>query len=138
FPPMLVFALSMQFGGAQPTAIKKGVSPDLFFPGMMAYIVLMLMAPAYNNFAYEGRGMQTYFMVPVRFRDILIAKNFVTIVVLSTEILACTGILRWRSGLPPLPIFLATMTALVFAVIGQLTIANWSSLTFPKKMEFGK
>jgi hypothetical protein len=30
------------------------------------------------------------------------------------------------------------MSALVFAVVGQLTIANWSSLTFPKKMEFGK
>jgi len=26
----------------------------------------------------------------------------------------------------------------LFAVIGQLAIANWSSLSFPKKMEIGK
>lgn len=138
FPPVMSFLFSMYFGGASPTAVKHAVSPDMFFPGMMAYLTLMLMAPSYNNFAYEGRGMQTYFMVPVKFRDILLAKNFVTIAVLTGEIGVCVALLKWRVGLPPLPVFLATMGALVFAVAGQLTIANWSSLTFPKKMEFGK
>src|SRR5262249_49003338 len=38
FPPMLVLLFSWQFGGAHPTALKHGVSPDLFFPGMMAYL----------------------------------------------------------------------------------------------------
>jgi len=138
FPPMLVLLFSMQFGGAHPTAFKHGLSPDLFFPGMMAYLTLMLMAPSFNSFAYEGRGMQTYFMLPVRFRDILIAKNFVTVIIMSAEITLCIAVLRWRVGLPPLPMFLGTIGALVFAVAGQLTIANWSSLRFPKKMEFGK
>ena len=138
FPPMLVLLFSMQFGGAHPTTVKHAVSPSLFFPGMMAYLTLMLMAPSYNNFAYEGRGMQTYFMLPVRFRDILMAKNVVTVAVLAGEIAVCIALLKWRVGLPPLPVFLATIGALIFAVVGQLTIANWSSLTFPKKMEFGK
>jgi ABC-2 type transport system permease protein len=138
FPPMLVLLFSMQFGGAHPTALRRGVSPDLFFPGMMAYLTLMLMAPSYNNFAYEGRGMQTYFMLPVKFRDVLMGKNVVTVSVLAAEIAACIVLLQWRVGLPALPVFLATMGALIFAVAGQLTIANWSSLTFPKKMEFGK
>jgi ABC-2 type transport system permease protein len=138
FPPMIVLLFSMQFGGAHPTALKHATPTELFFPGMMAYLTLMLMAPAYNNFAYEGRGMQTYFMVPVKFRDILMAKNLVTVAVMTGEISICVTLLKWRAGLPPLPVFLATMGALVFAVAGQLTIANWSSLTFPKKMEFGK
>jgi len=138
FPPMLVLLFTMQFGGAHPTALKRGVSPEFFFPGMMAYLTLMLMAPSYNSFAYEGRGMQTYFMLPLRFRDVLMGKNFVTVSVLCAEIAVCIGLLRWRAGLPSLPVFLATMGALIFAVAGQLTIANWSSLTFPKKMEFGR
>ena len=137
-PPLLVLLFTMQFGGAHPTSIKHGVSPVLFFPGMMAYLVLMLMAPSYNSFAFEGRGMQTYFMVPVRFRDILIGKNLMTVSLLSFEIALCVVMLAWRVGLPPWPIFFATISALIFAVVGQLTIANWSSLTFPKKMEFGK
>lgn len=138
FPPMLVLLFTLQFGGAHPTALKRGVSPDFFFPGMMAYLTLILMAPAYNNLAYEGRGMQTYFMVPVKFRDVLMGKNFVTVSVLAAEIAVSIGLLQWRAGLPELPVFWATMAALIFAVAGQLTIANWSSLTFPRKMEFGK
>jgi hypothetical protein len=137
-PLLLALLFTMQFGGAHPTALKHGVSPELFFPGMMAYLTLILMAPAYNNFAYEGRGMQTYFMLPVRLSDVLMAKNFVTVTVLTVEIGLCVALLKWRVGLPPLPVFLATIGALIFAVVGQLTIANWSSLTFPKKMEFGK
>jgi len=136
-PPLLVLLFSMQFGGAHPTT-KHAISTDLFFPGMMAYLTLILMAPSFNSFAYEGRGMQTYFMLPVRFRDILMAKNMVTLAILTGEIAFCVALLKWRVGLPPNPIFFATICALIFAVTGQLTIANWSSLKFPKKMEFGK
>jgi ABC-2 type transport system permease protein len=136
-PPMLVLLFSAQFGGAHPMS-NHPVSPTYFFPGMMAYLVLMLMAPSYNSFAFEGRGMQTYFMVPVKFRDVLLGKNLMTLVIMAFEISLSVAVLQWRVGLPPLSVFLATMSALVFAVVGQLTIANWSSLTFPKKMDFGK
>ncbi|HLZ12596.1 MAG TPA: hypothetical protein VKP58_08425 [Candidatus Acidoferrum sp.] len=138
FPPMLVFLFTIYFSGPHPTSVKHAFSPDLFFPAMMAYVTLMLMAPSFNCFAYEGRGMQTYFMLPVPFRDILLAKNFLTVFIMTAEITVCIALLKWRVGLPPLPVFLATIGALIFAVAGQLTIANWSSLTFPKKMEFGK
>src|SRR5579871_3455744 len=136
-PPMLVLLFSAQFGGPHPLS-KHPISPTYFFPGMMAYLVLVLMAPSYNSFAFEGRGMQTYFMVPVKFRDILIGKNLMNVAIMVFEIALCVVVLQWRVGLPPAPIFFATMSALVFAVVGQLTIANWSSLTFPKKMDFGK
>jgi hypothetical protein len=110
----------------------------MFFPGIMAYLVLMLMAPAYNAFAYEGRGVQTYFSAPLKFRDVLLGKNLVQISILAFEILLCTIVLGLRIGLPAAPVFVATLTALVFVVVGQLSIANWSSLSFPRKLEFGQ
>lgn len=33
---------------------------------------------------------------------------------------------------------MATLAAIVFNVTGQLAIANWSSLTFPRKLNFGQ
>jgi hypothetical protein len=48
------------------------------------------------------------------------------------------GLLTFRVGWPGTPMFLATITAGAFALSGQLAIANWSSLSFPKKMEIGK
>jgi hypothetical protein len=56
----------------------------------------------------------------------------------SFELILSLGLLTWRIGWPGTPIFAATILAGVFAVVGQLAIANWSSLSFPKKMELGK
>ena len=32
----------------------------------------------------------------------------------------------------------ATCAAIIFTIVGQLSVANWSSITFPRKMEFGQ
>jgi ABC-2 type transport system permease protein len=135
-PPLLVLLFSYQFGSKHPW-IPGGVSPDLFFPGMMGYLMLMLMMPAYNCFAYEGRGIQTYFTAPLRFRDVFLGKNLVHALVLIFEVIVALGVLAMRVGLPSPPSLVATLAALVFAVTGQFSIANWTSLSFPRKMEFG-
>jgi ABC-2 type transport system permease protein len=135
-PPLLVLLFSYQFVSKHPW-IPGGVSPDLFFPGMMGYLMLMLMMPAYNCFAYEGRGIQTYFTAPLRFRDVFLGKNLVHALVLIFEVIVALGILAMRVGLPSPPALVATLAALVFAVTGQFSIANWASLSFPRKMEFG-
>jgi ABC-2 type transport system permease protein len=137
-PPLLVLLFTSQFGGKHPTVPIKGVSSDTFFPGMIAYLILILMAPAYNSFAYEGRGIQTFFTAPLRFRDVFLGKNLVLVTVLAFEFALAMGMLTWRLGLPSTPRLVATLAAIVFTVVGQLTIANWSSLSFPRKLEFGK
>jgi ABC-2 type transport system permease protein len=136
-PPILVFALISQYSLLHFMG-SKGVSPELFFPGLMAYIVLILMAPAYNSFAYENAGVQTYFTAPLRFRVVLLGKNFVQVALIVTELTLCIAAFCYRVGPPSAPIFLATLTGIVFTVIGQLSIANWSSLSFPRKLAFGQ
>ena len=137
-PPLLILIFSMNFAGGNPTVGGKGVSAEMFFPGMMAYLILILMAPAYNSFAYEGRGIQTYFTAPLRFRDILLGKNLMLVSVLSLEISLSLAMLAWRVGLPSAHMLFATCAAIIFTIVGQLTVANWSSITFPRKMEFGQ
>jgi len=137
-PPLLILIFSMNFAGRHPTVGGKGVSAEMFFPGMMAYLILILMAPAYNSFAYEGRGIQTYFTAPVRFRDVFLGKNLMLVSILSLEIALSLAMLTWRVGLPSAHMLVATCAAIIFTVVGQLTIANWSSITFPRRMEFGQ
>jgi hypothetical protein len=116
----------------------KGVSAELFFPGLMGYIILILMAPAYNSFAYENTGVQTYFTAPLTFRNVFLGKNFVQVCLLSAELTLCIIAFSYRVGLPSAPVFVATLAAILFTVIGQLSIANWSSLSFPRKLAFGQ
>jgi hypothetical protein len=137
-PPLLVFLFSSQFDGKHPTVSHRGISPEMFFPGIMAYLVLILLAPAYNSFAYEGRGIQTYFTSPAQFRNVFLGKNLLLVLVLAIEIALAIIVFAFRVGLPAAPRFLATLAAIVFVVVGQLSIANWSSLSFPRKLEFGQ
>ena len=136
-PPIMVMFFTMQFG--RGSMLKEhALKPELFFPGMMAYLILILLSPAYNAFAYEGKGIQAYFMAPVRFQDVLLGKNLFLVGLVAFELALALVLLTWRVGWPGMPMFAATIMAGAFAVAGQLTIANWSSLSFPKKMELGK
>ena len=137
-PPLLILIFSMNFAGRHPAVGGRGISAEMFFPGMMAYLILILMAPAYNSFAYEGRGIQTYFTAPLRFRDVLLGKNLMLVSVLSVEIALSFAMLAWRVGWPSPHMLVATCAAIIFTIVGQLTVANWSSITFPRKMEFGQ
>jgi ABC-2 type transport system permease protein len=137
-PPVMVMFFSVQFAGSNSQLKEHGLAPQMFFPAVMAYLILMLLSPAYNSFAFEGHGIQSYFMAPVRMRDVLVGKNLFLVSVVAVELVISLGVLVWRIGFPGFPLLLSTIAAAAFAVIGQLTIANWSALSFPKKMEIGK
>lgn len=137
-PPMLILIFSAQLSGTRPRGSGFHMSSEMLFPGIMAYLVLILMGPAYNCFAFEGRGIQTYFMAPLRFREVFLGKNLMLLSVLAVEMVLSLAMLAWRLGPPSPPVFVATVTAIVFAVAGQLTLANWSSLNFPRRLEFGQ
>lgn len=137
-PPAQVFLFTSQFGGKGPLHFGgKGFSSDFLFPGMMAYTILVLMGPAYNAFAYESRGIQTYFTAPLKFADVFAGKNIVMAATIAIEVLICGSVLGWRIGWPSVPTLVATLFALAFTVAAQLPIANWASLSFPRKLEFG-
>jgi hypothetical protein len=104
---------------------------------MMGYLLLMLMMPIYNSFAYESRGIQTYFTAPLRFRDVFLGKNLIHVAILAFEASLATALLAWRVGLPSLPVLVATLVGAVFAAAGQFSLANWTSLSFPRRLEFG-
>jgi ABC-2 type transport system permease protein len=137
-PPVLVFALISQATVLRISRAKDGISPELVFPALVAYILLILMAPAYNSFAYENTGVLTYFTAPLQFRNVFLGKNFVQVVLVALELTLCIAAFCYHVGRPSAPIFTATLAAVVFTVVGQLSIANWSSLSFPRKLAFGQ
>jgi ABC-2 type transport system permease protein len=137
-PPFMILVFTLQGGGRHHGVSVMGASRSAFFPGMMGYLILVLMSPAYNCFAYEGRGIQTYFMSPVRFREVFLGKNLMMGAVLGLEIALSILVFSLRVGLPGAPVVTATLLAIVFTSVGQFAIANWSSLTFPRKLSFGQ
>lgn len=137
-PLVFVILFATQFSGRHPVATKHPLSPDLFFPGMMGYLILILTSPAYNSFAFDGKGIQAYFTAPVSFREVFLGKNLVQLAVSFFELTLSIVAFSYVVGLPSPPVFVATLAAIVFVISGQLAIANWSSLNFPRKLNFGQ
>ena len=139
-PLVLVLVFSGQGTQFRPPGAHGGaphISHDWLFPAAMGYVLLLMMGPAYNCFGWDGRGIQTLFAAPVRFRDVLLGKNFVLVLALLIEAALTAMVLTLRSGLPRPPVLAGTCAALIFATLGQLVIANWASLKFPRRLEFG-
>ena len=109
---------------------------DLAFPIGAAYALLILSNLTYNSFGVEGGGIQFLFVSPVRFREILVAKNLAQGAVLALEVaLVWTGAsLMFRP--PGFSITLATLAGTLFAAFVNFTAGNLLSLYAPKKFDF--
>jgi ABC-2 type transport system permease protein len=111
-------------------------APDLAFPVGAAYSLLILTNLVYNNLGADASGIQFYFVSPVRFRQILLAKNLAHACVLALE-----TILVWLAVClvfrpPSLGVTLATLSGIFFALLVNLAVGNTLSISSPKKIDY--
>lgn len=112
-------------------------APDLAFPIGAAYALLLLTNLVYNSLGADAAGVQFFFAAPVRFRDVLLAKNLAHSTVLVFEIfLVWIGVcLMFQSPSPA--ITFATLAGVLFALPVNLMAGNLLSLYSPRKFDFG-
>jgi ABC-2 type transport system permease protein len=127
-------SMPSRHGGASPFSRFNG---SFAYPGSVAYLFLLIMNFCPNNLAYEGRGIERYFLSPIRFRDVMLAKNLFHGTLVTLEALLVLGVLTVMGHPPPLLIILATWAALPFAALMHFGVGNWLSLQYPRRFEFG-
>jgi ABC-2 type transport system permease protein len=139
-PLILIVFFSMtasmpsRHGGASPFSRFNG---SYAYPGAVAYLFLLIMNFCPNNLAYEGRGIERYFLAPIKFRDVMLAKNLFHGTLVGLEALLVLGVLTAMGHTPGLLVILATWAALPFAALMHFGVGNWLSLQYPRKFEFG-
>jgi len=130
---------SMQGGGS------SHVARDFFSYGSawiatggILYVFLLLAGLSCNLFALEEGGMRTLVLSPIDRRKILIGKNIAVTVIAAvfSTVLMTVNALVFRDFTPQVILF-AVFSFVIFASLVGV-IGNWFSITFPKRMEFGK
>ncbi len=106
------------------------------FPLGLAYAVLILSNLMYNCFGTEGVGIQFYFVAPVRFRQILLAKNLI-----HGSLIAFEACLLWVAVYlvlhrPTIGMTLATLAGALFAALMNFSVGDLFSLYSPKKFDY--
>lgn len=112
-------------------------APDFAFPIGAAYALLMLTNLVYNNFGADGVGVQFYFVSPVRFREIVLAKNLVHATILAFEMILVWIVVCLLYRPPSLDYTLATIAGVLFAAPVNIMVGNLLSIYTPKKFDFG-
>jgi ABC-2 type transport system permease protein len=110
-------------------------APDLAFPIAAAYSLLILTNLVYNSFGADGMGIQFFFIAPVRFREVVLAKNLAHSVVLALVTFFVWLVVCLMFRPPSLSITLATISGILFALPINLAAGDLLSVYSPKKMD---
>jgi ABC-2 type transport system permease protein len=133
FFSLIVFIPFLSKPGGAP---NPGFMQQNFLTIVVLYSMLLLSEPLFANvFAYDRKAAQAYYVLPVRFSTVLLAKNLTAGLFIALEIfLVClvTGIFgmvpTWRELLESLA------TVLVFAAF-LLSIGNLTSIRYAKGVD---
>jgi ABC-2 type transport system permease protein len=139
---MPIFMLVVFRFGAMNSVRHPGASfartPNLAFPVAAAYTLLMLTNLIYNNFGGDAGGIQFFYAAPVRFRDIVLAKNLTHAGILALETLIAWVAVTSFYGRPALAITITTLAGLLFAAPVNFAVGNLLSIYSPKKLDYSK
>jgi ABC-2 type transport system permease protein len=135
---MTVFVSVIRLGGHSTRGAGRilALGPWLY-PVVAGYVHIVLIQICPNSLAFDQAGVQLFFAVPVKFRDVVLGKNLFHALTIAVEMLLIWGIVT-VSGYPPsVPILLVTWTGVTFCLLTFFTIANWLSIKYPRRFEFG-
>lgn len=109
---------------------------DFMFPVGAAYALLILSGVMYNSLGGDAGGVQFFFMSPLRFREVMLAKNLAqaSVLVLEMGLVWIGTALMFRP--PAIGVTLATLAGVTFAAIVNFSAGNLLSLYSPKKIDF--
>lgn len=138
----LVYVMSCSFGIIlMLPAMQRGRTHDSYFmqnalPLMALYGLLMLGQISYwNAFGFDRSATQGYFSWPVRFRDVLIAKNLSVVTVLLPQIVIISLICK----LAKIPFsagkVLETLVVMTIASLYWFAVGNIFSVRMPRALD---
>lgn len=102
------------------------------------YVFMILSSLVCNLFAYEGEGMRTLILAPVKRRTILVGKNLThaSIALFISTVLIIINELVFRD-LTIGALLFAALSFIIFAALFTL-IGNSLSMRYPRRLQFGK
>jgi hypothetical protein len=108
------------------------------FFGLVAYTQMVTSQLVFNQFAFEGHGIQFLFLAPVRFREVIAAKNLAYAAAVLLDVLLIWLVMAAFGRAPGAIATLAVLAALPFLLLAQMAVGNLLSLYFPRRFDFGK
>ena len=138
----LVYVMSCSFGIVlYMPSLQRGRAHNSFFfqnalPFMALYGLLLLGQISYwNSFGFDRSAAQGYFSWPIRFRDVLIAKNLSVIALLIPQILIISLVCRAASMPVSAGKVIETIVVMTIAAMYWFALGNICSVRIPRALD---
>jgi len=113
--------------------------PAYYLPGAIAYVLVGILAGLYNIFGADGRGVQLYLLAPIRLRDVVIAKNLASLVIIVGEAgLAWILVSIMAHSAISLATHVATALWTAFVIATNLALGTLRSIQAPSRFVPGQ
>ena len=110
-----------------------------FLPGAIAYALMGILAGLYNVFGADGLGVQVYLLAPIRLRDVIVAKNLMSLAMIVTEAALAWAVVTVLARSPiPLSTQISTVLWTVFVIAANLAVGTVRSIQAPRKFVPGQ
>jgi ABC-2 type transport system permease protein len=118
--------------------LSKGLfatHPSYFLPGALGYVLLGLLAPLYNIFGADGAGVQLYLLAPIRLRDVILAKNILSLTLVFAETAVAWILVLLLANTPiPFATHIAAGFWIIFVIGANLSLGTLRSIQAPRKV----
>jgi ABC-2 type transport system permease protein len=134
-PVFVVFLVSVRSSGMSYAGVSRHSITSMLFSYGCAYMQLIFVSLIYNSLGADGTGVQFYFMAPVRMRDVILAKNLMTICIFAIEIILiyiATAIITKPAAAD---LTAATIAWSLFTLFLNMSIGNIRSIASPKVLD---
>jgi ABC-2 type transport system permease protein len=137
-PVFIVFLFSMRTSGLNYAGFGHHGLEGILFTYGCAYTQLLFVGMIYNSLGSDGAGSQFYFIAPLRFRDVMLAKNLLTFIIFALEAVLIYIVAAFLSAPAPLDLTAATLAWSLFTLFLNMSIGNIRSIVAPKAMDPAK
>jgi len=134
-PVFVVFLFSMRSSGLSYAGVSHHSVTGMLFSYGCAYTQLIFVALIYNSLGSDGSGIQFYFMAPLRMRDVMLAKNLLTIGIFAIEIILIYAASAIIASPAPADLTIATIAWSLFTLFLNMSIGNIRSISSPKVVD---
>lgn len=129
-PMVVVFVL---WGGRRGFLGQQSVYA---LPLGAAYCLLVMTNLVYNSFGGDGGGIQFFFIAPISFRQIVIAKNAAHMAIVAVEVFLLWLGVRVVYSPPPATILALTVSWYLFAAPINFAAGDMLSIYSPKRIDY--
>jgi hypothetical protein len=110
------------------------IGREFIFPGVVAWVMLVVGARAYNCFGFDMSGFNRYLLAPQHMRQVIGSKNLAVALILGFNFLGSLALFLWVAP-SAMRLFLPTLAGFLFTTLATLSAGNFLSVRFPMAVD---